>query len=281
MVPQHAERLLHPDSSTQARAPRAWCCGLRRYWTSPAHHQQGRHASKSLGREAWRPCQSSGSMLSPCTDMQGRCTPVADGIDQSCSGHQKQTHSVCRLSVLDNITAGIYRILHQLIMETNCVCLILTMPMVMLWALPVGPSCNELFSVIVKSAEPNKCLKIERAHHKEAGHDLVSHQARERLERLPHGAVANDDDAAACQALLKVGGVPRMQLTRMRLEDLMELLRGSRTQGRALNTLRAGNLIAGRMAHASNMSMQLLSGHTPDRRAMHTCSSCAQGLGFL
>ena len=73
-------------------------------------------------------------------------------------------------------------------------------------------------------------LQVRQAHHEEAGQNLISQQAREGLERLSHGAVANDDDAAARQALLKVGGIPCVQLTRMRLENLAELLQGRRSK---------------------------------------------------
>ena len=62
------------------------------------------------------------------------------------------------------------------------------------------------------------------AHHEEAILDLLAHEAGEGLECLAHGAITDDDDAAARQALLKAGGVPRVQLARVRLEDLAELL---------------------------------------------------------
>ena len=62
------------------------------------------------------------------------------------------------------------------------------------------------------------------AYQKEAVLYLVCHEARKGLERLAHGAVPDDDHAPSLQALLKVGGVPWVQLTSMRLEDLAELL---------------------------------------------------------
>ena len=63
-----------------------------------------------------------------------------------------------------------------------------------------------------------------KAYQKEAVLYLVCHEARKGLEGLAHGAVPNDDHAPPLQALFKVGGVPWVQLTSMRPEDLAELL---------------------------------------------------------
>ena len=62
------------------------------------------------------------------------------------------------------------------------------------------------------------------AHREEAILNVLAQDACQRLEHLPHGAVANHDDAPALQALAKELCVHRLQLAPVWPEDLVKLM---------------------------------------------------------